>query len=160
MLIVKMKTYDMGFLKKQSTAKLNSKTRYHCAFFRKYNILESNVHEKMDLEPLTDYSRYKAYCERILNEYQSDDFTTVSIRPATVCGYSLRQRLDVVVNIFLVRAVHAPESVLDDDHHLVGERGIVRNAVGNRAGENVTVPVLMLQTFAIEGGAPGGCAQH
>jgi nucleoside-diphosphate-sugar epimerase len=60
---------------------------------------ESNVHEGMSLEPLTDYSRFKADCEKILDEYQSQDFTTVSIRPATVCGYSPRQRLDVVVNI-------------------------------------------------------------
>ena len=67
---------------------------------------ESNVHEEMTLEPLTDYSRYKADCEKILNEYQSDDFTTVTIRPATVCGYSPRQRLDVVVNILTNLAYH------------------------------------------------------
>lgn len=60
---------------------------------------ELNVHEDMDLKPLTDYSLYKAKCEEILLEYQSPDFTTVTIRPATVCGYSPRQRLDVVVNI-------------------------------------------------------------
>jgi len=60
---------------------------------------EPNVHEEMTLEPLTDYSRFKADCEKILDEYQSEDFTTVTIRPATVCGYSPRQRLDVVVNI-------------------------------------------------------------
>ncbi len=59
---------------------------------------EKNVHEKISLEPLTDYSRFKADCEKILAEYQSEDFTTVTIRPATVCGYSPRQRLDVVVN--------------------------------------------------------------
>ena len=61
---------------------------------------EKNVNEEMSLEPLTDYSRFKADCEMILNEYQADDFTTVTLRPATVCGYSKRQRLDVVVNIF------------------------------------------------------------
>jgi len=60
---------------------------------------EPDVHEEMTLEPLTDYSRFKADCEKILDEYQSEDFTTVTIRPATVCGYSPRQRLDVVVNI-------------------------------------------------------------
>ncbi len=60
---------------------------------------EKNVHENMKLEPLTDYSKFKAECENILNKYQSDDFTVVTIRPATVCGYSPRQRLDVVVNI-------------------------------------------------------------
>jgi len=60
---------------------------------------ESNVHEGMSLEPLTDYSIFKMNCEEILSEYQSDEFTTTTIRPATVCGYSPRQRLDVVVNI-------------------------------------------------------------
>jgi len=70
---------------------------------------EQNVHEEMTLEPLTDYSRFKADCEKILAEYQSDDFTTVTIRPATVCGYSPRQRLDVVVNILTNLAYHKRE---------------------------------------------------
>ena len=38
-------------------------------------------------------------CERILLKFKSN-FTPVIIRPATVYGYSPRQRLDVVVNIF------------------------------------------------------------
>lgn len=67
---------------------------------------EPNVHENMSLEPLTDYSKFKADCEKILGEYQDDDFTTVTIRPATVCGYSPRQRLDVVVNILTNLAFH------------------------------------------------------
>lgn len=67
---------------------------------------EPNVHEGMSLEPLTDYSKFKADCEKILAEYQSPDFTTVTIRPATVCGYSPRQRLDVVVNILTNLAFH------------------------------------------------------
>ena len=70
---------------------------------------ELNVHEGMTLEPLTDYSRFKADCEKILAEYQSEDFTTVTIRPATVCGYSPRQRLDVVVNILTNLAYHKRE---------------------------------------------------
>lgn len=67
---------------------------------------EPNVTEDMLLEPLTDYSRFKAECEQILSEYQSPTFTTVTIRPATVCGYSRRQRLDVVVNILSNLAYH------------------------------------------------------
>ena len=67
---------------------------------------ETDVHEDMFLEPLTDYSRYKAECEKILLEYESVDFTTTIIRPATVCGYSPRQRLDVVVNILTNLAFH------------------------------------------------------
>ncbi|MCX6239043.1 MAG: SDR family oxidoreductase [Bacteroidia bacterium] len=70
---------------------------------------EKDVHEDMLLEPLTDYSRFKAECEKILANYQSSDFTTVTIRPATVCGYSPRQRLDVVVNILTNLAFHKRE---------------------------------------------------
>jgi len=70
---------------------------------------ESDVHEEMSLNPLTDYSKFKADCEQILSEYQSDNFTTVTIRPATVCGYSPRQRLDVVVNILTNLAYHKRE---------------------------------------------------
>ena len=60
---------------------------------------EENVDETFSLEPLTDYSKYKAECEKILNEYQFPNFTTTILRPATVCGYSPRQRFDLVVNI-------------------------------------------------------------
>lgn len=70
---------------------------------------DKDVHENMSLEPLTDYSRFKANCEDILMNYNSASFTTTSIRPATVCGYSRRQRLDVVVNIFTNLAFHNKE---------------------------------------------------
>jgi nucleoside-diphosphate-sugar epimerase len=70
---------------------------------------ERDVHEGMPLEPLTDYSKFKADCEKILTRYQSPEFTTVTIRPATVCGYSPRQRLDVVVNILTNLAFHKRE---------------------------------------------------
>jgi nucleoside-diphosphate-sugar epimerase len=70
---------------------------------------ERDVHEGMTLEPLTDYSRFKADCEQILTELQTPEFTGVTIRPATVCGYSPRQRLDVVVNILTNLAYHKRE---------------------------------------------------
>ena len=60
---------------------------------------EKNLHEDMSLEPLTDYSKYKAECEKVLKKYQNDNFTTVILRPATVCGFSSRQRMDVIVNL-------------------------------------------------------------
>mgnify|MGYP006131801371 CR=1 FL=1 len=60
---------------------------------------EKDVNEKMSLEPLTEYSKFKADCEEILNKNKSEEFTPITIRPATVCGYSTRQRLDLVVNI-------------------------------------------------------------
>jgi len=63
----------------------------------------------MPLDPLTDYSRFKADCEKISSEFHDDSFSTVTIRPATVCGYSPRQRLDVVVNIFANIGYHKRE---------------------------------------------------
>ena len=70
---------------------------------------EKNVHENIELKPLTDYSKYKADCEKILLKYSSKNFCTTIIRPATVCGYSIRQRLDVVVNILTNIAYHKRE---------------------------------------------------
>ena len=67
---------------------------------------EKNVNEEMKLEPLTDYSKFKAECEKVLKKYQSSNFTTVTIRPATVCGFAPRQRLDLVVNILTNLAFH------------------------------------------------------
>ena len=90
--------------------KANVKRFFYASSSSVYGIKdEPNVHEEMDLEPLTDYSIFKADCEKILAEYQSDEFTTTTIRPATVCGYSPRQRLDVVVNILTNLAYHKRE---------------------------------------------------
>lgn len=65
-----------------------------------------NVTEEHPLVPITDYNKYKGLCEPILLKYQSPDFTTVVIRPATVCGYSPRQRFDLTVNILTNQAYH------------------------------------------------------
>jgi nucleoside-diphosphate-sugar epimerase len=65
-----------------------------------------NVTEDHPLLPITDYNKYKGLCEPILEKYQSPDFTTVTIRPATVCGYSPRQRFDLTVNILTNHAYH------------------------------------------------------
>ena len=70
---------------------------------------EKNVTEDMKLEPLTDYSKFKADCEKILNSHKSEDFVTTTIRPSTVCGYAKRQRLDLVVNILTNHAFHNRE---------------------------------------------------
>ena len=67
---------------------------------------EENVTEDLNLEPLTDYSKYKALCEGVLLREQSPGFTAVVIRPATVCGYSPRMRLDLSVNILTNHAVN------------------------------------------------------
>ena len=67
---------------------------------------EKNVTEELALEPLTDYAKYKAKCEDALREKIQDEFTYVIIRPATVCGYSPRLRLDLTVNILTNHAVN------------------------------------------------------
>jgi nucleoside-diphosphate-sugar epimerase len=64
------------------------------------------VTEEASLEPLTDYSKFKAQCEEILLSHTNDNFIGTIIRPATVCGYSPRQRLDLVVNILTNHAYH------------------------------------------------------
>lgn len=66
----------------------------------------SNVTEDLSLEPLTDYSKFKADCEGILLEKANDDFIVSIIRPATVCGYSPRLRLDLTVNILTNLAIN------------------------------------------------------
>ncbi|NQT72545.1 MAG: NAD-dependent epimerase/dehydratase family protein [Chloroflexi bacterium] len=72
-----------------------------------YGIKEvENVTEDLALEPLTDYSKYKAMCEEILLNERDHKFKTLVIRPATVCGYSPRLRLDLTVNILTNHAVN------------------------------------------------------
>ena len=72
-----------------------------------YGISDSpNVTEEHPLRPLTDYSRFKADCEPLLLEQQAPDFTTLVLRPATLCGYSPRQRLDLTVNILTNHAMN------------------------------------------------------
>ena len=67
---------------------------------------EPEVTEDLLREPLTDYSKYKALCEDVLLEAAGDDFIVTIIRPATVCGYSPRLRLDLTVNILTNHAIN------------------------------------------------------
>jgi nucleoside-diphosphate-sugar epimerase len=67
---------------------------------------EENVTEELALKPLTDYSKYKALCEDVLLAEQTPGFATLILRPATVCGYSPRLRLDLSVNILTNHAVN------------------------------------------------------
>jgi nucleoside-diphosphate-sugar epimerase len=70
---------------------------------------EDEVTEELSLEPLTDYSKYKAMCEPELLRIASPSFVPVVLRPATVCGYSPRLRLDLTVNILTNHAVNKGE---------------------------------------------------
>jgi nucleoside-diphosphate-sugar epimerase len=68
---------------------------------------EENVTEELDLRPLTDYSKFKAMCEEVLLAKRQPGFNALILRPATVCGYSPRLRLDLTVNILTNHAVNS-----------------------------------------------------
>ena len=65
-----------------------------------------NVREDHPLVPLTLYNKFKGMCEPILLKHTDENFTGVIFRPATVCGYSPRLRLDLSVNILTNHAVN------------------------------------------------------
>ncbi|MEJ7692850.1 SDR family oxidoreductase [Daejeonella sp.] len=67
---------------------------------------EPNVTEDHPLVPLTLYNKYKGVCESLLQKHTTNDFVGVTFRPATVCGYAPRQRLDLSVNILTNHAVN------------------------------------------------------
>lgn len=72
-----------------------------------YGVSDSpDVTEEHPLLPLTLYNKYKGMCEPLLFKHQSTDFTCVTIRPATLCGYAPRTRLDLSVNILTNHAVN------------------------------------------------------
>jgi nucleoside-diphosphate-sugar epimerase len=67
---------------------------------------QPNVTEEHPLVPLTLYNKYKGMCEPLLFRHMTDDFVCTVIRPATLCGYAPRQRLDLSVNILTNLAVN------------------------------------------------------
>lgn len=72
-----------------------------------YGVSEApDVTEDHPLVPLTDYNKFKGMCEPLLWKHNDDDFVAVTIRPATVCGYAPRMRLDLSVNILTNHAVN------------------------------------------------------
>jgi len=65
---------------------------------------EDQVYETLELKPLSEYNKTKMVAERVLLSY-SDVMTVQILRPATVCGYSPRMRLDVSVNLLTIAAL-------------------------------------------------------
>ncbi len=71
-----------------------------------YGVSEAdNITEDHPLKPITHYNTYKAKCEPILLQEENNIFQPVIFRPATVCGYSPRMRLDLSVNILTAHAI-------------------------------------------------------
>jgi len=67
---------------------------------------KADVTEDHPLVPLTLYNKYKGMCEPLLIKHTNDNFVGVIFRPATVCGYAPRLRLDLSVNILTNHAVN------------------------------------------------------
>ena len=65
---------------------------------------EAQVTEDLELKPISEYNKTKMVAERVLLSYQ-DDMAVQIVRPATVCGYSPRMRLDVSVNMLTMQAL-------------------------------------------------------
>ena len=116
---------------------------------------EDKVTEQLSLEPLTDYSKFKAMCEEIILEKNSDDFVCTVLRPATVCGVSPRQRFDLSVNILTNNAISSgkitvfggsqsrPNLDIRDMAraylHILQRRDRVAGEIFNVGGENLTL---------------------
>jgi nucleoside-diphosphate-sugar epimerase len=66
---------------------------------------KKNVTEEHELVPLTLYNKYKGMCEPLLLKHTNKKFIGVVFRPATVCGYAPRLRLDLSVNILTNLAI-------------------------------------------------------
>lgn len=65
---------------------------------------EPEVTEDLDLVPISDYNKTKMVSERVLLSYQ-DKIHVQIVRPATVCGFSPRMRLDLSVNMLTMQAL-------------------------------------------------------
>ena len=98
--------YD-AFLNVLDAAKKNNVKRFiYASSSSVYGIKnEENVRENVLAEPLTDYSKFKLECEKILLNFDEPNMECAVVRPATVCGYAPRLRLDLVVNILTIHAL-------------------------------------------------------
>ena len=65
---------------------------------------EPKVTEELELKPISEYNKTKMVSERVLLSYK-DEMIVQCIRPATVCGYSPRMRLDLSVNMLTMQAI-------------------------------------------------------
>tara|TARA_Y100000590_G_scaffold163199_1_gene187067 strand:+ start:646 stop:1584 length:939 start_codon:yes stop_codon:yes gene_type:complete len=72
---------------------------------------EKNVTEDLSLVPISTYNKTKMISERVLKSYDKE-IKVHCIRPATVCGYSPRMRLDVSVNMLTFQALKNKEMTI------------------------------------------------
>ena len=65
---------------------------------------EPQVTEDLELNPISEYNKTKMVAERVMLSY-ANDMAVQIVRPATVCGWSPRMRLDVSVNMLTMQAL-------------------------------------------------------
>ena len=114
---------NLAYLSNDPLCELNGRDAWECGPLALYSILEKckknlikhfifassgsvygikkekKVTEKLSLKPISDYNKSKMICEKVIECYKNN-FKTTIVRPATVCGFSKRLRLDVVINLF------------------------------------------------------------
>ena len=122
---------------------------------------EERVTEELSLEPLTDYSKFKAICEEIILEKNSTDFMCTVLRPATICGVSTRQRFDLSVNILTNHAINLskitvfggqqfrPNLHIQDMArayvHILAQEKNTKSLIFNIGGENLSLNQIALK---------------
>ena len=129
---------------------------------------EERVTEDLSLEPLTDYSKFKAMCEERLLEEANSDFVCTILRPATICGVSARQRFDLSVNILTNHALnlgkitvfggsqYRPNLHINDMCraylHVLNQGTNVAGAIFNVGGENLSLDEIAVKVKERVGG--------
>ena len=94
--------YDAFFNVIETVKKNKIKRLIYASSASSYGIKNCEVTEEVEQTPVTDYAKYKAKCEKVLRD---SDLNYIVVRPATVCGYAPRLRLDLVVNILTINAL-------------------------------------------------------
>ena len=114
---------------------------------------DPEVTEELSLVPISDYNKTKMVSERVLLSYAKDIVVNI-VRPATVCGYSPRMRLDLSVNILTMQAITKGKiTVFGGDqtrpninikdmirvyHHFL-EKGMSLSGIFNAGFENISI---------------------
>lgn len=104
---------------------------------------EPEITEDLPLVPISVYNKTKMVAERVLLSYQNQ-MSVHCIRPATVCGWSPRLRLDVSVNILT--------------HHAL-TKGAITVFGGRQTRPNIHIRdmVRVYQHFLVNPDIPSGC---
>lgn len=114
---------------------------------------EDEVTEDLPLVPISDYNKTKMISERVLLSY-ADRLAITIVRPATICGFSPRMRLDLSVNMLTWQALENGKiTVFGGDqtrpnihirdmigvyHHVI-EKGVTMAGIFNAGFENISI---------------------